>query len=266
MMKKIFTLFSLVLIALSGSAQTTVTLTAEANALEDNSEFTFNGNAVVTVQKNDYMFVRDDSGCGLICGTLDGTFENGQVLSQGWNATKASVNGWVRYTDATGISASGETNATLAAPQMVTTIDESMLNAYVCYSNVTVLLLRRCIQLQDGSTIPMYNMFNMNMPGGGFPGMTGPFYNAYGVIGMDGSTVKFIPVAFEAYVEPEFLRGDVNGNNEVGITDVTALINYLLSGDATGIVLEAADCNQNGSVAITDVTVLINYLLSGSWD
>jgi len=62
-----------------------------------------------------------------------------------------------------------------------------------------------------------------------------------------------------------FLRGDVNGDGQVKISDVTALINYLLSGDASAINLDAADCNQNGEIKIADVTALINYLLSGSW-
>ena len=60
-------------------------------------------------------------------------------------------------------------------------------------------------------------------------------------------------------------RGDVNGDNDVTISDVTALIDYLLSGNASGINLDAADCDQNNSVTISDVTALIDYLLSGSW-
>jgi len=63
-----------------------------------------------------------------------------------------------------------------------------------------------------------------------------------------------------------FLRGDVNGDGQVKISDVTALINYLLSGDASAINLDAADCNQNGEIKIADVTALINYLLSGTWN
>jgi len=51
----------------------------------------------------------------------------------------------------------------------------------------------------------------------------------------------------------------------VKIGDVTALINYLLSGDASAINLLAADCDQNGEIKIGDVTALINYLLSGTW-
>ena len=62
-----------------------------------------------------------------------------------------------------------------------------------------------------------------------------------------------------------FKRGDVNGDNNVSITDVTALINYLLSGDATGVNLQAANCNQDSGISITDVTALVNFLLSGSW-
>ena len=51
----------------------------------------------------------------------------------------------------------------------------------------------------------------------------------------------------------------------VNISDVTALINYLLSENASGIFLANADCDRNGNVNISDLTVLINYLSSGSW-
>jgi hypothetical protein len=61
------------------------------------------------------------------------------------------------------------------------------------------------------------------------------------------------------------LRGDVNGDNNVNISDVTTLIDYLLSGNASGISLSGADCNQDNSVNISDVTALIDYLLSGHW-
>jgi len=60
-------------------------------------------------------------------------------------------------------------------------------------------------------------------------------------------------------------RGDVDGDGSVNISDVTALIDYLLSGNASGINVSAADCDQDNSVNISDVTSLIDYLLSGSW-
>ena len=62
------------------------------------------------------------------------------------------------------------------------------------------------------------------------------------------------------------IRGDVNGDGSVNISDVTALIDYLLSGNASGINLSAADTNQDTNVSIADVTALIDYLLSGTWN
>ena len=60
-------------------------------------------------------------------------------------------------------------------------------------------------------------------------------------------------------------RGDVDGDGNVSISDVTALIDYLLSGNASAVDLGAADCDEDGNVSIADVTSLIDYLLSGSW-
>ena len=59
------------------------------------------------------------------------------------------------------------------------------------------------------------------------------------------------------------LRGDVNGDGSVNISDVTTLIDLLLGGGS--ISNPAADCNQDSSVNISDVTSLIDYLLSGHW-
>ena len=61
------------------------------------------------------------------------------------------------------------------------------------------------------------------------------------------------------------MRGDVDIDGMVSIADVTALINYLLSGYASGISLEAADCDMDNDVNISDATTLINYLLAPQW-
>ena len=67
------------------------------------------------------------------------------------------------------------------------------------------------------------------------------------------------------YFTQSLKRGDVNGDSTVSIADVTALINYLLTDDASGINLNAADCNNSGNISIADVTALINYLLTDNW-
>lgn len=63
------------------------------------------------------------------------------------------------------------------------------------------------------------------------------------------------------YTEP----GDVNSDGYVNISDVTALIDYLLSGNPSSVNLTGADCNDDGSINISDVTTLIDFLLSGEW-
>lgn len=60
----------------------------------------------------------------------------------------------------------------------------------------------------------------------------------------------------------DFILGDVNGDGNVNIADVTALIDYLLSGGT--INMQAADVNSDNSVNIADVTALIDKLLGGN--
>ena len=236
------------------SAPAAVTLISQANALEDNAKFMFNGDAVVTVCWKGSVYVRDESGYGQIA-NYDGTFENGQVLSQGWNATKTSANGWVEFIDAAGLSASGETNAELAAAQKLTSVDESMLNAYVYVEKVYKSFFPiRSITLADGTIIPLTGTGNQPATGN---------YNIYGIIWKSGDALVFEPVAWETYVEPPtFLRGDVNKDTEVNIADVTALIDKLLN---NAEMIPEADCNQDTEMNIADVTALIDYLLNGAW-
>ena len=98
------------------------------------------------------------------------------------------------------------------------------------------------------------------------------YYSSYFRYGNGYSDVEnFLPMVTFTYVkedtpEPQGLRGDVDGNGEVAIRDVSALIDYLLSNDATGINLENANCNLDEEVSIGDVSKLIDYLLNNTWD
>ena len=67
----------------------------------------------------------------------------------------------------------------------------------------------------------------------------------------------------ESTPEPELIRGDVNGDKIVNISDVTTLIDMILQGDTAHA---SADCNQDTIVNISDVTALIDFILSGRWN
>lgn len=62
-----------------------------------------------------------------------------------------------------------------------------------------------------------------------------------------------------------YALGDVNHDGFVRINDVTALIDYLLSGNTgTGACPICADVNQDTKITISDVTALIDLLLSNN--
>lgn len=71
---------------------------------------------------------------------------------------------------------------------------------------------------------------------------------------------------YKKFTSSEFLAGDVNGDNQVSIADVTALVNIIL-GKATPDTnpeydFDAADVNGDGGVpTIADVTALVNIIL-----
>ena len=77
----------------------------------------------------------------------------------------------------------------------------------------------------------------------------------------------FLPKATFGYVDevapqPEWEIGDVNHDGKVAISDVTALIDYLL-GDTSSAPAEA-NVNGDSVITIADVTALIDKLLAGN--
>ena len=102
---------------------------------------------------------------------------------------------------------------------------------------------------------------------------TPPRCNEYGMGIRFSTTPLYVPkVALDAYREATMWNrfqtilpiedvGDVNGDGNINIGDVTSLINYLLGGESDRVYY--ADVNLDGNVNINDVTTLINRLLRG---
>jgi len=81
----------------------------------------------------------------------------------------------------------------------------------------------------------------------------------------DGTQSAWSNIEQVTLTEGTGLRGDVDMNGVVDIADVTALIDYVLSHDSTGISLVNAECDGNEGIDIADVTALIDYVLSRTW-
>lgn len=54
--------------------------------------------------------------------------------------------------------------------------------------------------------------------------------------------------------------GDANGDGNVTLDDVTPLLSYLLTGNASEVNLSNADVNGDGVISIGDITALIKKL------
>ena len=113
------------------------------------------------------------------------------------------------------------------------------------------------------------NAYFLNAEGSHFVKAASGTVNAFEVYADDvlASNATLLQIVLDEIAEegPSSMRGDVNMDGRITINDVTSLINYLLSNDATGINLVAANCNQDNNINIGDVTTLIHYLLAGSW-
>ena len=59
------------------------------------------------------------------------------------------------------------------------------------------------------------------------------------------------------------VRGDANGDGEVGMPDVMFITNYILGSPATSFSIEGADANLDGEVDNNDVKNIVDYILKG---
>ena len=139
-----------------------ITTLDQANNLEDGVDFTFKGDAVVTYHNGKYLFLRDNSGYGLIYYTSAPAenFANGVVLSQNWTAQKTTYHSLIEYQNPANVNASNTTNAELAAVQVINASDmANMINAYVKIEHVKSIS-ETTATLTDGSTITLFKRFN----------------------------------------------------------------------------------------------------------
>ena len=231
---------------------------AEALALESgNTDFVFNGEAIVTYQNGINTWIKDASGCGLIYGEVPAMVQ-GTVIEDGWTAYVKDYYGVPEFANPQNVNPSED--VVTVEPEEKETLTTDDVNMYIIMKNQALVADTVANTWLNADGLKFYDKFGVT------PTIEeGKNYDVVGIatIFKNAPEVYIISVT---EVQSSFLRGDVDNSGDVKIGDVTALINYLLSGNAEGINLQAADCDQNGEIKIADVTTLINYLLSGVWN
>ncbi len=240
---------------------TEVSTLAQVNALNDSTDFIFYGNVVVTYQNGSNLWVKDATGYGLIYGyQVPKNIPVGSTLKEEWDAMYTLYRGAINeYCFPNGVAVDEEEPVVEIVPTEYTSdqITTDVINERVILKGITLLDGEGKYMYNAADSLVIFNSFNITKPE--------DFTKAYDVEGMVsyyGGKVQIMPIAITEAAAVEILRGDVNQDGAVNITDVTTLINLLLKG---GDMITEADCNQDGAVNITDVTTLINYLLKGNW-
>lgn len=58
--------------------------------------------------------------------------------------------------------------------------------------------------------------------------------------------------------------GDVNGDGQVSVNDVMAMVAYVLGVVNSGFIVENADLNGDGQISVNDVMALVAIILQGN--
>ena len=154
-------------------------------------------------------------------------------------------------------------------PNSITTISDGAFYWQVGMSTITIPASVTSI-----GSYAFYNMYNLETivceattP----PSILGTAFDSYA----RNYAILYVPRAsIEAYRNTEvwnwfpriraiesLVNGDVDGDEKVGISDVTALVDYILTNESIGLNLYNADCDKSRSVNIADVSELVDMLL-----
>ena len=112
---------------------------AEALTVAQGSQFTFTGSAVVTYQTGRYVWIRDNSGSGLIYRKSGetSTLNNGDILDANWSATNTTYNSVPEFSNPTGVASSSNGGTVAPFDKTSTGVTSANVNEFVSFSNVT---------------------------------------------------------------------------------------------------------------------------------
>ena len=151
-------------------------------------------------------------------------------------------------------------HVTVVPPRVTITLNEHEVRLL---PNHTITLTAACSPIDVDLAVTSSN------PGVAIPRLVN---GAIMVVGVAEGTATITVNAADGWANPDSCvvavyteLGDVNCDGYVNISDVTKLIDYLLSSNPEGLSVDNADTNRDGNVNISDVTCLIDYLLSGFW-
>ncbi len=194
----------------------------------------------------------------LVFGNVPGTFVNGDLIND-------AVVKWSEYQGAKQIipldnfvvAGKGEKVEPIE-PQPLEEVSQEYVNYYFSFEEMTIIEEEGkfyMIDPDETGRIQLYDKFGL-FPNG-FP-MDDTYY-IEGFLTIYRGELEFYPIVIEGPIIP-FLPGDVNGDGEVNIADINALIDIILGG--TDNSEGRSDVNRDGEVNIADINAVIDIILN----
>ncbi len=177
-----------------------VATVAEALALEQNTEFVFTGNLVVSAQNGKYLYAQDETGGVLIYGTVTPAYTKGDVIPAGFSAKTSVFKGAPQFGNPAGLeaaTATAEIEAEAITPAEVS-VDPYNLYKYNVIKGATITTGEdgKYYLTVDEDNVVVYDRFNVEIPAD-----LEKTYDVYGIAGWyDGA--QFMPLEFVEAVEP----------------------------------------------------------------
>ncbi|MBQ6080566.1 MAG: chitobiase/beta-hexosaminidase C-terminal domain-containing protein [Muribaculaceae bacterium] len=180
-----------------------------AEALTQTGQFIFAGSATVVYQSEDnkYLYIKDDSDWGLVYGTVDGTYSNGDILDPDWKASNIVYNGLPEFNNPVASTFNSTNSGTAVEPVALSTINgDTPLNMYATMNNLTVSSVSN-----DGKTISLSGVnfvLRKQFDVTGLPTFTvDKTYNVRGFVGIyqtsNNTTYQFYPIWAEEVVSSD---------------------------------------------------------------
>ena len=211
-------------------------------------------------QNGPRMYVQDVEGTQtLVYGTVPGEFVNGDLIIDA--IAKWSVyQGAKQMVPIDNFVPNGKgAKVQPDEPMPIEEISQDMVHRYLSFDNVWVIEEDSKIYIVDETErIQLFDQFKV-MPENFDYSVT---HYIEGFLTIYKGVLEFYPTLIDG--DPCNMKGDVNGDCEIGIADINALIDIILGADADESTRWRADVNNDGEINIADINALIDLILGGN--
>jgi hypothetical protein len=147
--------------------------------LEEGTIFTSLYPATVLWHGSNRLYLKDETGYGLVYGDVGRTYKQGDVIPAGWGGTVNYYGGEPELTRPFFGFVEPEEHVTVEAEEInFSQLDHAHFAHYVVVHGVRIDPTRRVLIDRDGNEIPYYNQFNTKLPDD-----TSKEYSFYGIVG-----------------------------------------------------------------------------------